>query len=168
MNDKKCRDCKWLDLEQKTTVGYMCVNPNITHARLGYLKQKASPACKRGFEQKIDCCSETQEQLSDETGGETGMKNNPNLQETISLIETKLEDKSRILHWIHTGSLMDILTLLKEHEPKMGKWILNDDDANSWECSECGGLLIIIEGTPHENDWNFCPYCGAKLDKQEV
>ena len=41
---------------------------------------------------------------------------------------------------------------LKEQEPKTGKWILDDEDANSWECSECGGLLIINDGTPHEND----------------
>lgn len=58
--------------------------------------------------------------------------------------------------------------LLKEQEPKTGKWILDDDDANSWECSACGGLLVINDGTPHENDWHFCPYCGAKLDKQAV
>ena len=60
------------------------------------------------------------------------------------------------------------IDLLKEQEPKTGKWILDDDDANSWECSECGGLLMINDGTPHENDWHFCPYCGAKLDKQEM
>ena len=62
----------------------------------------------------------------------------------------------------------DALELLKKQEPKTGKWILDDDDANSWECSECGGLLIINDGTPHENNWYFCPYCGAKLDKQDV
>lgn len=61
---------------------------------------------------------------------------------------------------------LDALAMLKEHEPKTGKWILDDDDANSWKCSECGGLLIINDGTPHENNWYFCPYCGAKLDKQ--
>jgi rubrerythrin len=65
-------------------------------------------------------------------------------------------------------AMMDSIALLKEHEPKTGKWILDDDDANSWECSECGGLLMINDGTPHENDWHFCPYCGAKLDKQEM
>ena len=57
------------------------------------------------------------------------------------------------------------IDLLKEHEPKTGKWILDDEDTNSWECSECGGLLIINDGTPHENDWHFCPYCGAKMTK---
>ena len=61
-----------------------------------------------------------------------------------------------------------IIALLKEQETKTGKWILDDEDANSWECSECGGLLIINDGTPHENDWYFCPYCGSKLEEQAV
>lgn len=60
------------------------------------------------------------------------------------------------------------ISLLKEQEAKTGKWILDDEDANSWECSECGGLLIINDGTPHENDWYFCPYCGSKLEGQAV
>lgn len=61
-----------------------------------------------------------------------------------------------------------MVELLKEQEPKPGKWILDDEDANSWECSECGGLLLINDGTPLENDWSFCPYCGSKLEEQAV
>ena len=63
---------------------------------------------------------------------------------------------------------LDALTILKELEPKTGKWILDDKDANSWECSECGGLSIINDGTPHENNWYFCPYCGIKLKEENV
>ena len=64
--------------------------------------------------------------------------------------------------------MTNMLTLLKEHEPKTSKWILDDDDANSWKCSECGGLSIINDGTPHENNWYFCPYCGTKLEDEKV
>ena len=60
---------------------------------------------------------------------------------------------------------LDALTLLKEQEAKTGKWIL---DTDSWECSECGEILITNKGTPHEYDWYFCPHCGAKLKEQEV
>lgn len=52
--------------------------------------------------------------------------------------------------------------------PKTGKWILEDEDSNSWECSECGALQQIIDGTPYENGWYFCPHCGTKLDEQVV
>ena len=60
------------------------------------------------------------------------------------------------------------LEILKEQEAKTGKWILDDEDANSWKCSECGDLLIINDGTPHENNWHFCPYCGTKLEEEKV
>ena len=55
-----------------------------------------------------------------------------------------------------------------KQETKRGKWILDDDDANSWKCSECGNLLLINDGTPCENGWYFCPHCGAKLKEQAV
>lgn len=55
MNDyKKCKDCKWLNFSKKTTVGYYCENPNITHRDLGYLKHKSTKACVKGFEQRSD------------------------------------------------------------------------------------------------------------------
>lgn len=62
----------------------------------------------------------------------------------------------------------DAIGLLKEQKPKTGKWILADDDANAWECSECGALQQIIDGNPSENNWYFCPHCGAKLKEQAV
>ena len=49
---KKCKDCRWLNLKRKTTVGFVCECPNITHKGLGYLKYAQTPACKKGFEQK--------------------------------------------------------------------------------------------------------------------
>ena len=64
----------------------------------------------------------------------------------------------------HEKLTRDALALLKKQETKTGVWILDDEDTNSWECSECGGLLMINDGTPHENDWYFCPYCGAHMD----
>lgn len=51
---------------------------------------------------------------------------------------------------------------------KTKKWILDDEDANSWECSECGALQQIIDGMPYENGWYFCPHCGEKLEEQAV
>ena len=59
-SEHKCRDCKWLDLTQKTSIGYACTNPDIKHARLGYLKQKSAPACKRGFAAKEEAKAEAQ------------------------------------------------------------------------------------------------------------
>lgn len=53
-----------------------------------------------------------------------------------------------------------------EPERKKGKWIHKPDiylDEQTWECSECGEPWIFIEGTPSENNANFCPNCGADM-----
>lgn len=41
-----------------------------------------------------------------------------------------------------------------------------DSDIFAWETS-CGGLFVINDGTPKENDMKFCPYCGKELDQDE-
>lgn len=62
----KCKDCKWLDMNAKTSVGYLCTNTrrkmNKTFQRRGELfdlivptsrlKAPTQPACKTGFEPK--------------------------------------------------------------------------------------------------------------------
>jgi len=31
-----------------------------------------------------------------------------------------------------------------------------------WE-TQCGNAFVLNDGTPKQNDMNFCPYCGGKL-----
>lgn len=56
-----------------------------------------------------------------------------------------------------------------EPERKKGKWMYkpNEYDGNTYECSRCGEPWTLIEGTPKENNMNYCPNCGAKLDWSE-
>lgn len=56
-----------------------------------------------------------------------------------------------------------IRTTLNE---RRGKWIERDEDC-TWECSACGELWTLIEGTPKQNGMNFCPNCGAKMEGEE-
>ena len=48
-------------------------------------------------------------------------------------------------------------------EQKTGQW-MEFDDYNTFRCSACGILWTTIEGTPIDNDMNFCPNCGAKME----
>lgn len=61
----QCKDCKWLDMGQKTSVGYLCTNTRrkmnnvFGRRRFAYLgvptsrlKTPTQPACKTGFEPK--------------------------------------------------------------------------------------------------------------------
>lgn len=47
----------------------------------------------------------------------------------------------------------------------VGKWLFwrDDPDANVYECSACHEPLQLNEGTPEENNFNFCPFCGLPM-----
>lgn len=42
-----------------------------------------------------------------------------------------------------------------------------ESDHYSWICSNCGEDWLLIEGSPKQNNMNFCPRCGAKMDLEE-
>jgi DNA-directed RNA polymerase subunit RPC12/RpoP len=57
------------------------------------------------------------------------------------------------------------LPSVKPQEPKTGHWIEKDgfDGDVYYDCSECGESWTTIEGTPWDNEWNYCPNCGARM-----
>lgn len=54
---------------------------------------------------------------------------------------------------------------------KPGYWIPDEaetgEGSNTYRCSECGSVQTLLYGTPEENDWRYCPHCGAKMDEEE-
>lgn len=48
-----------------------------------------------------------------------------------------------------------------------GRW---EDSIDEWfgtdvyTCSKCRESYVLVEGTPKQNLWNYCPNCGAKMD----
>ena len=52
---------------------------------------------------------------------------------------------------------------------KTGRWIEQTDTQNDvyYVCSNCKEAFTLIEGTPTDNLYNYCPNCGAKI-KSEV
>lgn len=51
-------------------------------------------------------------------------------------------------------------------EQKTGRWIEQTDTQNDvyYVCSNCKEAFTLIEGTPTDNLYNYCPNCGAKMD----
>ena len=49
---------------------------------------------------------------------------------------------------------------------RYGKWMYEDSDLGwvDYKCSECG--IIIHTDVQDEDLYDFCPYCGAKMDKE--
>ena len=54
-------------------------------------------------------------------------------------------------------------------EPKTGHWIEEDmfDGDIAYRCSECDEPFCLIDGTPTDNMYNFCPNCGAKMEREK-
>lgn len=61
----------------------------------------------------------------------------------------------------------DIIENIPSAEPerKKEKWLHkpNEYDDDTYECSRCGEPWTLIEGTPKENNMNYCPNCGADM-----
>lgn len=51
-------------------------------------------------------------------------------------------------------------------EQKTGRWIYMKD-CEDWFCSNCKDIFMLLEGTPKDNDYNYCPNCGAKMESEE-
>lgn len=49
-----------------------------------------------------------------------------------------------------------------QSEQKTGRWI-ETDDYDAWRCSECDEYFCLYEGTPQDNEYYYCPNCGAKM-----
>lgn len=51
-----------------------------------------------------------------------------------------------------------------------GEWKFEPDiyDCGTYVCSRCGEPWTLIDGTPVENNMNFCPNCGAAMTDEAV
>ena len=54
-------------------------------------------------------------------------------------------------------------------EPKTGHWIEQEEYNGDvyYECSVCGEPWITIDGTPCDNNMNYCPNCGTHMVESE-
>lgn len=66
--------------------------------------------------------------------------------------------------WIRYKLFEKIVDILPSVQPKQktGRWIYMKD-CEDWFCSNCKDIFMLLEGTPKDNDYNYCPNCGAKM-----
>lgn len=46
-------------------------------------------------------------------------------------------------------------------------WQQEEQDGGTWG-TDCGHYFTIIDGTPTENGFKFCPFCGDEIEQHEV
>ena len=51
-----------------------------------------------------------------------------------------------------------------------GEWEYHPEDYDelTWTCSRCGEVWTLIDGTPDDNNMDFCPACGAPMTDEAV
>lgn len=66
------------------------------------------------------------------------------------------------------GTALDLAIKALEQQPKTGHWIEEEvfDGEVAYKCSKCGGLFELENGTPKDNEYNFCPKCGEKMESE--
>ena len=51
-----------------------------------------------------------------------------------------------------------------------GEWQYHPEDYDelTWTCSRCGEVWTLIDGTPDDNNMDFCPACGSPTTDEAV
>lgn len=51
-----------------------------------------------------------------------------------------------------------------------GEWQYHPEDYDelTWTCSRCGEVWTLIDGTPDDNNMDFCPACGLPMTDKAV
>ena len=70
----------------------------------------------------------------------------------------------------YNGAIQKVIeTIIDESKPKVGRWIEKSGmwcDDPTFECSICGEEIELTEGTPKSHGMNYCPNCGAKMERR--
>lgn len=51
-----------------------------------------------------------------------------------------------------------------------GRWEVSTDEwfeTDVYTCSKCRESYVLVDGTPKENLWHYCPNCGADMREKE-
>lgn len=72
-----------------------------------------------------------------------------------SSVETIL---NQFIDWIDNAPTIE--------ERKTGRWIPYEEwyGDEYYECSVCKEAFTLIDGTPTDNLYNYCPNCGARME----
>ena len=87
--------------------------------------------------------------------------------ETVHEIGFASEVFEGILSDEDVKAIETIIDTVEDVQPVVhAKWELVNEDENVYMCSNCGDEFITIDGTATGNHMIYCPFCGAKMDKE--
>lgn len=69
-------------------------------------------------------------------------------------------EKGKIRAAIENEPREDVKPVVHAH------WVACEDEyGEEYKCSVCGGIQFF-DITPQDEGWEYCPYCGAKMDEE--
>ena len=88
--------------------------------------------------------------------------------EMITINSLTEQEKQKLIGMIHKTRLQKVNYECTVEKPK-GRWVEQEgyDGDSYYECSVCKDAFTLINGTPEDNNYNFCPNCGADLRGDE-
>lgn len=102
-------------------------------------------------------------------GGEQVMADLIDRQAAIDAL-MEILDRPNHAEFLYTDEICKALSAMPSAQPerKTGKWeaVEGWDGDVLYRCSECGTEFVLIEGTPEENDYHYCPHCGARMEEK--
>ena len=82
--------------------------------------------------------------------------------EELELHSFELGTDTLPAHYVRLNDAIEIVKQGGISDDDSCEWRLCDEEANVYDTS-CRNPHILIEGTPQENNYEFCPYCGKKI-----
>ena len=84
--------------------------------------------------------------------------------EELELHSFELGTDTLPVHYVRLNDAIEIVKQggISDASDYVCEWRLCDEEANVYDTS-CRNPHILIEGTPQENNYEFCPYCGNKI-----
>ena len=67
-------------------------------------------------------------------------------------------------HWVEVQQAADVAPVVH------GRWEVSTDEwlgTDVYTCSKCREDYVLVEGTPKENLWHYCPNCGAQMHEDD-
>lgn len=114
------------------------------------------------------------------TGMSEGQKRKTALQEIKELRQAIEPSKNDVIarralelaeyYLIHAENQAGHIQRLEERNKRMrGRWetIEGWDGDEVYRCSVCGEEYVLIDGTPKDNGYHFCPHCGADMREEQ-
>ena len=87
---------------------------------------------------------------------------------TIAAVNGKNKDRrtwAKAICLLHDMQTADVAPVVH------GRWEVSTDErfeTDVYTCSKCREDYVLVEGTPKENLWHYCPNCGAKMDMRSI